>query len=124
MRITAIIVRTLIGLFLLFASITYFIPIAPTPVFTGNMKTFVEGVGASGYLMTLAKWVELLCGLSFVSNKFTRLFAVVLMPVSLNILLINIFMMPEGAPIAAILFLGNVFVMYSNWNSYKEILKA
>ena len=124
MRITVIIVRTLIGLFLLFASITYFFPVAPTPVFTGNMKTFVEGVGATGYLMTLAKWVELLCGLSFVSNKFTRLFAVVLMPVSLNILLINIFMMPEGAPIAAILFLGNVFVMYSNWNSYKEILKA
>jgi hypothetical protein len=46
------------------------------------------------------------------------------MPVSLNILLINIFMMPEGAPIAAILFLGNVFVMYTNWNSYKEMLKA
>ena len=124
MKITTIIVRTLIGLFLLFASITYFFPITPLPVFTGKMKIFVDGIGATGYLMTLAKWVELLCGLSFVSNKFTRLFAVVLMPVSLNILLINVFMIPEGTPIAAILFLGNVFVMYTNWNSYKEMLKA
>lgn len=124
MKITTIIVRSLLGLFLLFASITYFFPIAPTPAFTGKMKLFFDGISATGYLLTLAKWVELLCGLSFVLNKFTRLFAVILMPVSLNILLIATFMMPEGVPVAAVLFLGNVFIMYTNWDSYKEMLKA
>jgi hypothetical protein len=124
MKITTLVIRTLIGLFLLFASITYFFDLMPQPPATGNMKTFVDGVGATGYLMTLAKWTELLCGLSFVSNKFTSLFAVILMPVSLNILLINMFLMPDGIGIAALLFLGNAFIMYANWNNYKGLLKA
>lgn len=124
MKITTIIIRTLVGLFLLFASITYFFPVFPEPVFTGKMKTFTDGIAASYYLMPLAKIVELLCGLSFVSGKFTKLFGIVLVPISLNILLINIYLVPEGMPIAGALFLGNLFVLYSNWSSYKAILKA
>ncbi|HRG18482.1 MAG TPA: DoxX family protein [Flavobacterium lutivivi] len=123
MKIATIVVRVLLGLFLLFASVTYFLKTMPEPAFTGNMKTFSDGLVASGYLMGLAKLVELLCGLSFVTGKFVRLFAIVLLPVSLNILLINIFMMPEGITIAAVLFIGNLFLIYKNWDSYKEILK-
>lgn len=123
MRIVTIIVRVLLGLFLLFASVTYFLKTFPEPAFTGNMKTFSDGLVASGYLMGFAKLVELMCGLSFVTGKFVRLFAIVLVPVSLNILLINIFMMPDGIPIAAVLFIGNLFLIYRNWDSYKEIVK-
>ena len=124
MKITTIIIRTLVGLFLLFASITYFYPVAPEPVFTGKMKIFTDGIAATSYLMPLAKIVELLCGLSFVSGKFTKLFGIILVPISLNILLINIYLIPEGLPFAGVLFLGNLFVLYSNWGSYKGILKA
>jgi putative oxidoreductase len=124
MRIATIIVRLLLGALLLFASISYFFHLMPEPEQTGNIKIFNEGIKASGYLMTLAKIVELLCGISFVSGKFMKLFAVILVPVTLNILLINVFMMPEGTPIAAALFLGNLFLIYTNWNSYKGIFVA
>ena len=124
MRIATIIVRVLLGAFMLFASITYFFHLMPEPVFTGNMKTFNDGLAASVYLMPLAKSVELICGLSIISGKFMKLFAVILVPVTLNILLINVFMMPEGTPIAAVLFLANLFLIYSNWNSYKHLFTA
>ena len=124
MKITTIIIRTLIGLLLLFASISFFFHLAPEPEQTRNMKIFSEGVNASKYLMPLVKIVELVCGLSFVTGKYIKLFAVVLIPVTLNILLINIFMMPEGTPIAAALFLGNIFIIYSNWDSYKGLFSA
>ena len=124
MRNATITVRVLIGLFLLFASITYFFHLMPEPEQTGNMKLFSDGLKACGYLMPLAKIVELLCGLSFVTGKFLKLFAVILVPVSLNILMINICMMPQGTPIAAVLFLGNLFLIYANWTSYKHLFTA
>ena len=124
MKITYIIIRVLIGLFLLFASIPYFLHLFPEPPMTGNMKTFNEGLIAAGYLMPLAKAIELICGLSFVIGKFVKITAIILIPITLNILLINIFMMPEGVIVAALLFLANLFVIYRNWESYKPLLGA
>jgi uncharacterized membrane protein YphA (DoxX/SURF4 family) len=88
------------------------------------MKVFSDGIAASGYLMPLAKILELLCGLSFVTGKFTKLFGIVLLPITVNIFFINVNLMPDGVVIAGALFLGNLFVIYSNWSSYKSILKA
>ena len=121
MRIATIIVRVLLGGMMLFASIAYFFQLFPEPVYSGNMKTFNEGLNASGYLMPLAKTIELLCGLSIITGKFMKLFVVVLVPITLNILLINVFMMPEGIAISAVLFLFNLFLIYANWNSYKYL---
>ena len=118
------IIRILLGLFLLFASITYFFPIGEQPAPTGDMATVFTGFMATKYLLPLAKTVELLVGLSYVSGKFVKLFNLVLLPVSLNILLLNIFPSQDALPIALVLFLGNLFLIYSHWNSYKEIVKA
>ena len=88
------------------------------------MKIFTEGLIASKYLMPLAKSVELIAGLTIISGKFMKIGAVILVPITLNILLINVFLIPQGIPIAAILFLGNLFLIYSNWNSYKYLFTA
>lgn len=124
MRIATLVIRLLLGLFLLFASITYFFPIGEQPAPTGDMATVFTGFMATKYLMPLAKTVELLVGLSYVSGKFVRLFNLVLLPVSLNILLLNIFPSQDALPIAIVLFLGNIFLIYTHWDSYKEIVKA
>lgn len=124
MKIITIIIRTLIGLLLLFASITYFFNLIPQPEVTGSFKTFQEGIKASVYLMPLAKTVELVCGLAYVSGKFMKLANILLVPVSLNILFINIFLAPEGTPIALSLLVGNLFMIYKDWDSYKGLFAA
>ncbi len=124
MKIAVIIIRTLIGLLMLFASLSYFFKFSEQPLATGNLKIFMDGIMASGYLMPLAKAVELICGLSFITGKFMKITAVILFPITLNILLINVFMMPEGIPIAAVLFIGNLFLIYCNWDSYKYLFTA
>ena len=124
MRIVIIIVRVLMGLLLLFASLNYFFHFVAEPQQTGAMKVFSDGITASVYLMPLVKVVELLCGLSLVSGKFLKLFAIVLIPITLNILLINVYLMPSGIPIAGTLFLGNLVIVYSNWSSYKNLFTA
>ena len=121
MKIFTIVIRVLIGLFLLFASISYFLHLTPEPVTTGDFKAFQLGLVASTYLMPLAKAVELLSGLSYITGKYVTLANIIILPVTLNILLINYFMAPETLPIAIILFLANLFLIYRYWENYKTV---
>jgi putative oxidoreductase len=121
MKIVTIVVRTLMGLLFLFASISFFLKLVPEPVTTGDFKAFQIGLVASAYLIPLAKSVELLCGLAYVSGRFVSLANIVLLPVSLNILLINFFLTPESLPIAVFIFLGNLFLIFRYWKNYKSV---
>jgi putative oxidoreductase len=114
----------LLGLFLLFASLSYFFKFGEQPTPTGEMAVVMSGFMATKYLFPLAKVVELLSGLSYVSGKFMKLFNLVLLPVSVNILFINAFLAPENLPVALVLLVGNLFLIYTNWNSYKGIFSA
>jgi putative oxidoreductase len=124
MKIATIIIRTLIGLLLLFASISYFFHLITEPPLKGNMKLFNDGIKASVYLMPLVKTVELLCGISFVTGKFNKITFIILMPISINIICTHIFLAPEGIPVAAFLFLGNIFLIYTKWDNYKGLFVA
>jgi putative oxidoreductase len=124
MRIATIIIRTLIGLLLLFASISYFLHLFPEPPLAGNMKIFNDGLKASGYLVPLVKTIELICGLSFIIGKFNKFTFILLMPISVNIICTHLFLAPEGIPVAAFLFLGNIFLLYTKWDSYKGLFTA
>jgi len=125
MKVAVIIVRLLVGLMFLFASITYFLNVGQTPPeFTGSTKAFMEGIAASGYILPVAKVFELLCGLAFVSGRFVGLAVVLIFPIAVNILLINAIHMPAGLVIAAPLFLGILFLAFANLEKYKPLLEA
>ena len=121
MKITTIVIRVLIGLMLLFASVSFFLKLVPEPVTTGDFKAFQVGLIASTYLMPLAKAVELLCGLSYVTGRYVTLANILIMPITINILLINYFLSPEGLPIGIAMFLGNIFLIYRYWHNYKTV---
>ena len=121
MKIATIIVRVLIGALLLYASISFFLKLMPEKVATGDFKVFQLGLVTSTYLMPLAKAIELLCGLSFVSGKYVTLANIIILPITINILLINYFLVPEQLPVAIALFLGNLFLIYRYWNNYKTV---
>ncbi|HQZ24790.1 MAG TPA: DoxX family membrane protein [Flavobacterium sp.] len=124
MKIATLIVRFLIGALLLFASLSYFFKFGEQPEVIGDMKTVMTGFMATKYILPIAKSVELICGISFITGKFMKISSLILVPITLNILLINVFLMPEGIPIAAALFLGNLFLIYTNWDSYKGLFVA
>ncbi|MFL9829688.1 DoxX family membrane protein [Flavobacterium sp. ARAG 55.4] len=123
MKIATLIVRSLLGILFLFTSVSYFLHLNPEPASTGDFKAFQVGLVASTYLIPLAKSIELLCGLSFVTGKFTTLANIIIFPVIINILLINYFLTPENLPIAIGIFLANIFLIYSHWENYKGLFK-
>ena len=121
MKIATIVIRTLIGLLLLFASIGFFLKLLPEPTTTGDLKAFQLGLVASTYLMPMAKSIELLCGLSFVTGRYVTLANILILPITLNILFINFFLTPEGIPVALFMFIGNIFLIYRYWKNYKSL---
>lgn len=124
MKIAAIIIRTMLGLLFLYTSLSYFFHLTPEPASTGEFKAFQVGLVASMYLFPLAKAIELLCGLSFITGKYITLANIMIFPVTLNILLINYFLTPENLPIAIFVFVGNIFLIFTHWKNYKGLFKA
>ena len=124
MQIAIIIVRSLVGLLFLLASIMYFLSPAPPPEMTGNPKIFMDGLAASGYILPIVKAFELLCGLAFVSGRFVALAVVVIFPIAVNILLVHALLLPDGLAIAVPLFLGILFLAYAYRKNYAPLFAA
>lgn len=124
MKIAIIVVRLLMGLMFLFASIVVLLDLMPHPPMEGTAKTFMEGLEATGYFMTLLKMTELVCGLAFVSGRFVPLATVVIFPITLNILCYHVFVAPEGLPVAIPLMLGNLFLAFACRKNYQTLLTA
>ena len=125
MRIATLIVRLLLGAMMLFASISYFFNLGgeqPQPI--GDMATLMAGFVASKYIFPAAKAIELLAGLMLVSGKFVRLGTTILLPISINVFLIHVFVTGTDIPMAAAILFANVFLIYANWDGFKEIVKA
>jgi putative oxidoreductase len=123
MKVTTVIVRSLMGLLFLFASITFFFKLISPPPPTGAMKLFSDGMAASIYLLPTVKVIELLCALAFLSGRFVPLATVLIAPIIVNITLVHAFLDPKGLPIALFLVFANSFVAYANRESYKPLLR-
>ncbi|MGV8093166.1 MAG: DoxX family membrane protein [Mangrovibacterium sp.] len=122
MKIAVVIVRILLGLLFVFSSVTYFFNLVPQPELTGAMKTFNEGLDAATYLIPLAKFIELICGLALLFGRFVPLALVLLSPIVVNILCIHLFLAPEGLPIALFVTLSVLFLLYANRHYYRGLL--
>ncbi|HZU52704.1 MAG TPA: DoxX family membrane protein [Holophagaceae bacterium] len=123
LKITVIILRTLMGLLFLFSAAYYFFKL-PVPPLTGDMKTFNDGLMASHYLLPVAKSVELVCGLAFVSGRFVSLAAVLIAPIIVNIALIAVFLGHEGLPFAVLLVVANGLTAYYHRDRYAPLFRA
>lgn len=124
MKIAILIVRTLVGLLFIFASLTYFLNLITPPPLEGAMKTFNEGLAASGYFFTLLKVTELVCGILLVIGRFVPLALVILAPIVINILMVHLFLDRADLPVAIVLTVATLFLAYSYRESFAGLLKA
>lgn len=124
MKILTVIVRTLLGALFLFASISYFFDLIPQPDLSEPVRKFMEGVMATGYLMTLIKGTEVVGGLALISGMYAPLALVVLAPISLNIFLFHYFVDPKGMPVAIFVLVATLFLGYAYRDRYRPLFKA
>lgn len=123
MKIATLIIRILLGVFMVFASVAYFLELFEAEAPTGNLLTFMNGIMASKYLLPLAKAVELIVGLSLLSGKFMKVALLALLPISINIFLIHTVTQVSEVPVAIFVLGANLFLIYAHWDSYKGLFK-
>jgi len=124
MKIAVIIVRVLLGLLFIFASVTYFFNLIPPPPMTGAVKTFNEGLAAAPYFMPVLKVTELLCGVAFLIGRFVPLAAIVIAPIIVQIFLFHTFMDRTGLPVAMFLVVANLFLAYAYRRSFSQLFES
>ena len=123
MKIAMIIVRTLVGLLFIMASVVVLFGfVAPPPMPDGPLKSFNEGLAASGYFMTLLKVTELVCGILLVLGRFVPLALVILAPIVVNILMVHIFLDRTGLPVAIFLTAAFIFLGYYYRSAFAPLL--
>ena len=124
MKIAVIIVRILLGLLFLFASVTYLFKLFPQPELHGNIKTFQDGLTASGYMMPLVKVIELICAIAFLTGRFVPLATIVIFPIVVNIFMFHSMLSPDGLPVAIFVLLGTLFLAYAYRKHYQHLFIA
>ncbi|MEP6703322.1 MAG: DoxX family protein [Acidobacteriota bacterium] len=125
MKIVMIIVRTLMGLLFLFASVTYFLMVMgvfPTPPMEGAVKTFNEGLAASGYFFTLLKITEFVCAILLLTGRFVPLALVILSPIIINIFFVSLFLDRTALPVGIFVVAANIFLAYCYRDAFKPLL--
>lgn len=126
MKIAMIIVRTLMGLLFIFASVVVLFNLVQPPAeFPSEVaRKFNEGMFAPAYFIKLLKITELVCGIAFVVGRFVPLATVVIAPIIINIFMYHAFVDTSGLPVAIFLVAANIFVAYYYRKSYAGLLAA
>lgn len=108
-----LIARILLGLiFFVFGLIGLLNLIPPPPDIPERMQTFMGGMMATGYMFTLIKGTEVVCGLMLLTGMFVPLALVILAPVALNIFLVHAFMAPDGLVMALIIGVLMIYLSF------------
>ncbi len=121
-RIVAV-VRALLGIMLI---AFFFIDLFgwQPPDVPPDARVLRDAIFGAGYFLPIMTGVYLVSGVCFAINRFVPLAAVVLFPISLNILFYHSFLIPETVYMALIVFLPNILIMYAYRDAYRPLFRA
>ena len=123
MKIATIIVRVLLGLMFTVFGSNAFLQFMPMPELTGYPAQFIGSMAASGYLYAIGA-LEVLGGLLLLIGRYVPLGLTLLGPIVVNIVLYHLFMDLSGMPVAAVVALLTLFLLWRNWDAFAGVLRA
>lgn len=122
MKIIKLILCTLFGLMFINSGLNKFFMYIPTPELKGEILKINEAFMTIKWLMPLVATIEIIGGLLFIFPKTRALGAITILPVMVGIILQHLYYAPEGLPIAGILLLINLYIIYENRSKYIHII--
>ena len=111
MKYAIIIARLLLGLvFVVFGS-NAFLHFIPMPPMQGQAGAFIGALVSSGYIYVIAL-LQVVGGLLLLIGRFIPLGLTLLGPVIVNIMLYHIFLDPSGLPMAIVISILALFLLW------------
>ena len=125
MKRTVLISRILLGFLYLVFGLDYFLHFIPyQPLHTGKTGAFIAGLKGVGYFYPMIKVIQITGGLSLLFNRYAPFFAVVLFPISLNVLLFHTILVPSGWLMGVTLMVPNLLLGYGYRKYYRGMFTA
>lgn len=120
-----IIARSLLGFLYLVFGLDYFLHFIPyQPLHTGKPGALVAGLKGTGYIYPMMKTIQVLAGLSMLIDRYAPFSAVVVFPISLNVLLFHTILVPSGWLMGVTLMVPNLFLGYAYRKYYRGLFEA
>lgn len=114
MKIATSIARILPGLIYLVFGLDYFLHFIPyEPHHTGRVAAFKAGLTGVGYFYPMIKSIQIVGGISLLINRYAPFFAIVLLPISINVFLYHTILVPSGWWMGVLLLIPNLFLGYT-----------
>ena len=116
------VVRILLGLFVLVFGLNKFLNFIPMEAPTGDAGAYF-GALMSSKTLTMVAIVEVVAGIALIFNKYGALLALILMSVSVNAVLFHATLDPENIMGALVLLILNVAVLIGYKDKYAPLLQ-
>lgn len=84
---------------------------------------FLQGIVSTGYLFPFIKTVELVAGALLLLGVWVPMASLVLAPIAVNILLYHVFLNAAGLPIAILITVFHVMVVWSQRSLFAPLLR-
>jgi len=124
-KIWVTIARCLLGFLYLVFGLDYFLHFIPyQPLHTGKPGALVAGLKGTGYIYPLMKNIQIFGGLSLMLNRYAPFSAVVLFPISLNVMLFHSILVPSGWLMGVALMAPNLFLGWAYRKYYRGLFTA
>ena len=68
--------------------------------------------------------IEVLVGLSLLLNKYTKLFLLLMLPVTYNFFMYHLILDPTSIGGAALIAVLHSYLLYKNYDDYKSLIKT
>jgi len=126
MKITVLVSRLLLGFLYLVFGLDYFFKFIPyqPPLHPGAAGVFKAGLVAAGYFYPLQKVIQIVGGLSLLTNWYAPFSAVVLFPISVNVFLFHTILVPSGWLMGVLLLVPNLLLGWGYRDCYRGMFTA
>jgi len=116
------ILRILLGVFVLVFGLNKFLNFLPAPEGMSEAAGAYFGALMSAKVISLVAIVEIVAGLALIFNKYGALLAIILMSVSVNIVLFHATLDPGNSVPGVVVLVLNIVALYGYKDKYKNLL--
>ena len=116
-------IQIIFGLGLIFFGANVLFQFLGSPEFNEAGSAFLGALFVSGYIFSIMGIVWILAGLMFLFNKCSALAAIIIFPLTLNVLLFHLLIDISAGTLGIVIFIVNIYLIYVHWDAYKPMCK-
>ena len=114
----------LFGLMFVNSGLNKFLNFMPMPEdMPERLTQLIGALTEIGWLLPLVGGVEIVAGVLFMIPKYRALGAIMMFPIMIGIMLTHTITDTSGLPVALVLFVINLWVIYENRDKYRPMIQ-